>query len=254
MVHGEPAAGPGEGAAAGAPLPSAWSAFLLGIRTVPPVPTVVLLGGIFGYGALAHDLGLTLGQAVFLTATVFALPGQVVLIDQLARGATLSVAAFAVLLTAVRLLPMTVVLSPYLRGSRLPRALSVLAVHFVAVTLWVEGLRVLPGEPPAARLPLFLGWVVVLYGAAVVTTGLGYLAAAAVTGPVAAVLLFMTPLYFSMSMLGAARNSWGDQAAVAVGLVLGPLFYLVAPGVDLILTGVVGGALAYGLGRWGRPW
>lgn len=254
MATDEPAAGAGTAAVASEADASALSSFLRGLRSPPIVPTIVLLGGIVGFGALAHDLGLSLGHAVFLTATVFALPGQVVLIDQFARGASLAAAAFAVLLTAVRLLPMTVVLTPYLRGSTLPRPLAVLAVHFIAVTLWVEGLRALPNERPAARLPLFLGWAAVIYGLAVVATGVGYLAAATVSGPIAAGLLFLTPLYFSMSMLGAARGSWGDQAAVGLGLVLGPLFFLVAPGIDLILTGLVGGAIAYGLGRWGRPW
>ena len=41
-----------------------------------------------GFGALARDGGFDLGHAAFLAAIMFALPNQVVLIDQLMRGAT----------------------------------------------------------------------------------------------------------------------------------------------------------------------
>ena len=101
----------------------------------------VLFATALGFGALARDSGFTLGQTAFLSLTMFALPNQVVLIDQLARGATVAGAALAVTLTAVRLFPMVATIMPTLRGSRRRLVLEVLAAHFVAVTTWSPGRR-----------------------------------------------------------------------------------------------------------------
>ena len=132
-------------------------AFLRGLRATPWTPGLILFLAMIGFGALARDSGFSVGQAVFTTVGIFQLPGQVALVDQVARGATYFAAALAVLLTAIRLLPMTVVLMPYLRGSELPRWLEYAAAHFVAITAWVEALRRLPPLPPHVRLPYFLG-------------------------------------------------------------------------------------------------
>ena len=98
-----------------------------------------------GYGALAHDAGFELGQTLLISASFYALPAQVIFVDQMARGASLAAAAFAVTLTAVRLLPMTVSMMPYLRDPELPRCVVFPIAHFMAVTSWIEGNRVLPG-------------------------------------------------------------------------------------------------------------
>src|SRR5689334_12040086 len=103
-----------------APMPpplSTSAAFARGLRLVVSVPAFVLFSTSIGFGALARDGGFDLAHAVFMSATMFALPNQVVLVDQLARGATLAGAALAVTLTAVRLMPMTVTLVPLLRGT-----------------------------------------------------------------------------------------------------------------------------------------
>ena len=48
------------------------------------VPAAVLCASSMGFGALARDSGLDLGLTLFINATVFALPGQVVLVDEIA--------------------------------------------------------------------------------------------------------------------------------------------------------------------------
>ncbi|MEO0729455.1 MAG: AzlC family ABC transporter permease, partial [Pseudomonadota bacterium] len=61
-----------------------------------------------GFGALAVDAGVTLELSLLMSVIFFALPAQVVLIDELARGASVLVVALAVSVTAIRLLPMAV--------------------------------------------------------------------------------------------------------------------------------------------------
>jgi hypothetical protein len=82
------------------------SAFQHGLSVAIYIPDLVLFSKSIGFGALARDLGFTLGHAIFLSAAVYATPAQIVFIDQLSRRAALTAAAFAVTLTAVRLLPM----------------------------------------------------------------------------------------------------------------------------------------------------
>jgi predicted branched-subunit amino acid permease len=237
------------------PLAGATSAkaFLAGMRATPLIPGLILVSAVGGFGALAQAAGTTLGEALFITAAVFALPGQLVLIEELSRGASLTVAAIGVALSSIRLLPMVVVIAPYLRGSRLPRLLEYVASHWVAVTLWVEGLRTLPLLPAEARLPYFLGSAVVLWSIATFTTGLGYVASGGLPGIVSAALMFLMPIYFMTSLIGAARGSRMELIALGLGLLAGPLLYKLLPGFDLLATGLIGGTIAFLLGRKDRP-
>ncbi|MEL6289915.1 MAG: AzlC family ABC transporter permease, partial [Pseudomonadota bacterium] len=156
--------------------------------------------------------------------------------------------ALAVLLTAIRLLPMTVVLMPYLRGSPWPRGVDYLAAHFVAITAWVEALRRLPPLPPEMRLPYFCGFGAVLVGATLVATALGYHMAAILPPTLSAALLFLTPIYFILSLILAAANEV-DRWAILLGALIGPGAFLLLPGLDLLITGLVGGSVAFVIGR-----
>ena len=57
-----------------APCGSPRAAFLRGLREFPIIPGAILLSAVMGFGALARDMGLDLGVAVFSTAAIFALP------------------------------------------------------------------------------------------------------------------------------------------------------------------------------------
>lgn len=225
-----------------------WRAFWRGMRLMITTPGLVLFLTALGFGALARDSGLTLGHALFLSAAVYALPAQVVLVDQLARGASIAAAALAVTLTAVRLLPMTVSLLPYLRDTRSGTWLKILAVHFIAVTAWVEGNRRLPSEPLATRLPFFVG---IGMGMAVMTASgslAGYLAATGLPPVLAAALLFATPVYFLLALFLGMRTR-SDATAIATGALLGPVMFYYVPGLDLLLTGLIGGTIAFLVGQ-----
>jgi predicted branched-subunit amino acid permease len=197
-----------------------------------------------GFGALARDGGLSVWHTVFITGTMFALPNQVVLVDQLARNETLLAAAFAVALAAVRLLPMTVTIAPFLQAGRRRPLLQVVAAHFVAVSPWVESQRRLPGFPAEARLMGYLGLGMGFWSTMVTGAAAGYALAGSVPVAVSATLLFLTPVYFLLSLLATSRTRV-DLAAIALGCALAPLLYLAVPGFDLLATGLVGGTLAF---------
>lgn len=225
-------------------------AFFEGVKRLLSTPVLVVICTFVGFGALAREVGFSLGQAAFTSVSVFALPNQVLLADQIGHGATLATAFFAVLLAGVRLLPLIVSLMPLLRADRsTPSWLWPLIAHFVAITVWVESMRHLPHLPVGLRVPYYLGFAIALTCATVAGTVFGYLLSANVPPSVAAVLIFLSPIYFILSLIIVA-SAFLDKAAIVLGAILGPLFFYVMPGFDLLFTGLVGGTLAYGGAVW----
>jgi predicted branched-subunit amino acid permease len=228
-----------------------WTALARALLAAFSVPAAVLFATAMGFGALARDGGFGIAHTVFIVATMFALPNQVVLVDQLARNEALIAAAFAVALAALRLLPMTITIVPLFKGRRPQRLLEVVAVHFVAVTPWIEAGRRLPGLPVEQRLAAHLGLGLAFSAVMMAGSLSGYFLAGVVPAAVAAALLFMTPIYFLLSLL-ATSQARVDYLAIGIGCALAPVLYLLAPGFDLLATGLVGGTLAFLLRGRGR--
>jgi hypothetical protein len=157
-------------------------AFARGLKVAFSVPAALLFSAGLGFGALARDGGFSLGHTAFIAGTMFALPNQVVLIDQLARDEALLAVAFAVALAALRLLPMTVTVTPLLKGDRPRPLMEALAVHFVAVSPWIESHRRLPALPPSVRLASHLGHGVAFWSAMLTGTVGGYALAGSRSG------------------------------------------------------------------------
>ncbi|MCH9806622.1 MAG: AzlC family ABC transporter permease [Alphaproteobacteria bacterium] len=189
---------------------------------------------------------MSLLNAVFMMGVLFALPAQVVMLDSLARGGSLIAGGLAVALTGVRLLPMTLSMLPLLRRGRL--RWRILASHYIAVTAWLEGMRHLPSVAPADRLTTFLGIGTGMFASSLIGTAIGFQLAGSVPASLAAALLFLTPIYFLLSLMAAARQAM-DGLAIVIGALLGPVLYLLVPGLDLFLTGIIGGTAAYVLGK-----
>ena len=82
-------------------------------------------------------------------------------------------------------------------------------------------------------------------------TAFGYELAANLPDLLAAGILLLTPLAFLFS---TARNSKQlvDRVALVAGLALFPIVSQLHTGVDLLISGVVAGTLAYGVHRWRR--
>ena len=218
-------------------------AFLRGLAVGLTVPGVILFASAAGYGALARDAGFSLINSVYMMAVFFALPAQVLMLDQIARGGSLAAGALAVTLTGLRLLPMSVLLMPLLKGPRARYWHYLIAGHFIAVTAWMEGWRRLPSVPVDLRMEHFIGIGLGLLSSTLLGTAVGFEVAGNVPAIIAAALLFLTPVYFLLSLLATATGI-SDKSAIIFGAVLGPPLYLLAPGFDLLLAGVIGGTLA----------
>ena len=213
------------------------------------VLTPVLFATYLGIGALAHDTHFSLGWALASTLLIWAGPAQIILISTLASGATVVQAAIAVTVSGIRLFPMVVSVLPMLRTPRTKRRHLVLAAHFIAVTLWVECFRLLPKVPRERRLAFVHGLGFGLYLVCLTATTVGYGLAANLPQLFAAAILLLTPLAF---LLSTARNcrELADVLALVLGLALFPLASMLHTGVDILISGVSAGSIAYGAHRW----
>jgi len=213
------------------------------------VLTLVLFSTYLGIGALAHDTRFSLGWALASTLLVWAGPAQIILISTLGSGATAVQAAVAVTVSAIRLFPMVVSVLPMLRTPHTRRRHLVLAAHFVAVTLWVECFRLLPLVPRERRIVFVHGFGCGLLIVCLTATALGYGLAANLPQLFAAAILLLTPLAF---LLSTARNrkQISDVLALVLGLALYPLVSTLQTGVDILISGMSAGSIAYGVHWW----
>jgi predicted branched-subunit amino acid permease len=225
-------------------------AFAWGVRSVAStVLTLVLFATYLGIGALAHDSHFSLGWALASTVLVWAGPAQIILISTLGSGATAVQAAIAVTVSAVRLFPMVVSVLPMIRTPQTKRRHLLLATHFIAVTIWVECYRLLPQVPRGRRIAFTHGLGAGLVLVCVVATTIGYGLAANLPQLFAAAILLLTPLAF---LLSTARNcrQLADMVALGLGLALFPLAATLHSGVDILISGVSAGSIAYGVHWW----
>lgn len=232
---------------------TAREALAAGVRIAFGPPVLVLMASFIGFGGLAADAGWPVGAAVLATLTVWAMPGQVVLLGAVAAGTSPLAALAAVSLSAVRLLPMVVSLMPVLRSPRMALGTQFWSAHFVAQTVWVESFRHLPELPREARPSFYLGMAYTLIVASALATGAGYLLAGRLAEPLVIGLVFLPPVFFLLSLERTAA-SFEDKLAFGFGLVLCPIMVAVAPDLDLMLTGVVGGAAAFAAGLLRERW
>ncbi len=211
--------------------------------------TLVLFATYIGIGALAHDTHFSLGWALASTAFVWAGPAQIILLSTLGSGATVVQAAIAVTVSAIRLFPMVVSVLPMMRTAQTPRRHLVLPTHFIAVTLWVECFRLLPHVPRQRRIAFTNGLGVGLVSVSLTATLIGYQLAANLPQILGAAILLLTPLAF---LLSSARNcrQLADIVALVLGLALFPLASLLHTGVDILISGVSAGIIAYGVHWW----
>ncbi|WP_454627481.1 AzlC family ABC transporter permease [Bradyrhizobium cenepequi] len=230
---------------------TSFRAFLWGVRSVgSTILTLVLFATYLGIGALAHDTGFSLGWTLASTAFVWAGPAQIILVSTLGSGATILQSAIAVTVSAIRLFPMVVSVLPMMRTPETKRRHLILVAHLTAVTLWVECFRFLPQVPRERRIAFIQGLGCGLVCVCLVSNTIGYLLAANLSQLFAAAILMLTPLAFLFS---TARNcrELADGIALALGLALYPLATMLNSGLDILVSGVVAGTIAYGAHRVG---
>ena len=226
-------------------------AFWQGIRDALGAPVLVLFAGMVGFGAMGHTHGFDAWMTGLTSLLMFALPGQVVMLEMFISGSSLLAIGFAVTLTSTRFVTMVVTLFPQLhRRDRNP--LLYLWVHMLAMTAWAVSMREFPRMSPQHRLNYFIGLALPCWLISPLGTVLGYFVAGWVPAAVTLGLVFINPLFFLLTFTDV--KPWANRIAIGLGCILGPVFYVFDADSSLLLTGLVAGTLAYVVDRrWLRP-
>ena len=226
-------------------------AFWQGIRDALGAPVLVLFAGMVGFGAMGRSHGFDAWMTGLTSLLMFALPGQVVMLEMFISGSSLLAIGFAVTLTSTRFVTMVVTLFPQLhRRDRNP--LLYLWVHMLAMTAWAVSMREFPRMSPQHRLNYFIGLALPCWLISPMGTVLGYFVAGWVPTAVTLGLVFINPLFFLLTFTDV--KPWANRIAIGLGCILGPVFYVFDADSSLLLTGLVAGTLAYVVDRrWLRP-
>lgn len=227
------------------------AALAAGAREAVGAPLAVLAAGYVGYGALASGFDFPLHVIVASSLLIWALPGQLIMLEMHAVSAQLVLIILAVSLSASRFLPMTTVLMALMRNPRYSSWQMYASAQLIAMTCWVAAVNRCPQVPAEQRLPYFVGFALVCWLGSTAASVVGYFAAGAMSELVKLALVFMNPIYFLLILAGETRAASGRLALVA-GAVAGPVAYALAPQWSVLAAGFVGGTAAYALHRWSR--
>lgn len=232
-------------------------AFLTGAREALGVPAAVLGAGFVGYGSLAADAGYSVWMTLASTFAIWALPGQLVLMEMQASGAAIAATVLAVSLSAVRFFPMTLTLMPLMRdgstkgGSKRPLWQYLLAAQLISMTTWAVAMRRFDESDLAdieSRWRYFLGFSAVCIGSAALFAMIGQLLLVTLPPLMRYGLALLTPLYFFVTLVGEARSR-SSITALVCGAATALVLHTVAPGWSLLGAGFIGGTAAFLLQR-----
>lgn len=228
-------------------------ALALGAREALGVPAAVLGAGFLGYGSLAADAGYPVYLTLLATFAIWALPGQLVLMEMQAAGAALVATMLAVSLSAARFFPMTLTLMPLMRRGSSARRLwqFLLVAQLVSMTTWAVAIRRFEDrdlEDLEARWQYFIGFSAVCIGSAALCAVIGQLLIGALPPLARFGLALLTPLYFFVTLVGEARSK-SSISALVCGAGVALALHAVAPGWSLLGAGLIGGTAAFLLQR-----
>ena len=223
---------------------SAHDGWRLGMREALATPAWVLGVGYIGYGSLAQSQGFSAFNAALSTLSIWALPGQLILVEMRALGAAFPLILLAVIFSSSRFMPMAVTLMPLLRAPGTPGWRYYFAGYVMAMTSWAVAVRRVPEMAPEKRMPFFFGFALTLIFVSLLCTLSGYFLAGSLPAPVRLAFIFANPLYFLLLLTADLRDRtvvW----ALTCGAVAGPLIHLVLPSWSVVGGGIVGGTVAF---------
>jgi predicted branched-subunit amino acid permease len=221
-------------------------AFWSGIRDAAGAPAVVLFAGMVGFGAMGKTNGFDIWFTSATSLFMFALPGQVVLLEMAITGSSAIAIALAVTLTATRFITMTVTLFPQFHQKDRNRTLYA-SVHLLAMTAWAISMREFHSIETKHRLSYFTGLGLLCWLISVPGTILGYFLAGMVPTPVTLGLVFINPLFFLLTFTEV--KPWINRIAILLGCIFGPIFFFIDRDTSLLTAGLVSGTIAYFIDR-----
>ena len=208
--------------------------------TIPLIPGIVIFASAFGTSA--QQKGLTLDQALAISAFVFAGASQMVALELWREAWTPATILAVMAVTGVvnaRMILMGAAIQPWLAAE--PRLRTALDLFFLTDANWIIGVGYHGqggrdvGILFGAGLTLWLTWVLV--------TIPGYLAGELVAEPRRYGLDLILPIFFS-AMLVPFWKGWRPARPWVVAGVVALAVHAVLPGYAFIVAGALAGAAA----------
>jgi len=206
-------------------------------------PGLALFANFISFGILLETADLHILYGLLMTLFIYALPGQIVLIDGISADVSLATIALLVLLINARLLPMAITIGGVLTRSPHSTLGYYLSAHFVAVTGWLNFMSRYHQVGIARAFAYFVHSNLFLWGFAFSGMLVGFYAADLMPPSLVASLLLLNPLYF----LCLIAQSGSKNLYIAIAIISGAVLYLplnwLVPGWGLLLAGLSGGIL-----------
>ncbi|MEQ8396603.1 AzlC family ABC transporter permease [Thalassobaculum sp.] len=224
-----------------APQPGAkftWDGFVRGFRMATPL---ALSGVLFGmaFGVLAREAGLSLGETLLMSMTVFAGASQMAALDLWSAAPSILVLAIATFAINVRHVVMGAALRPWF--SKLPSPIAHLSLWFMTDANWAMSMSEhRKGERDAAIL---VGSGVVMWFGWVIGGAIGHLAGAALGDPRVYGADVVVPAFFAL-MLTPLWPGWSRSWPWAVAAGVAVASHMVLPGYWHVVAGGLAGSLA----------
>jgi len=222
------------------------AAFWQGVVNAFGTPALILYTAQTGFGSLARESGLSLWITTLAPAIIWALPGQVVFVELFGLGVSVFTIAVAVAVVNARFLPMTLSLMPLFHGATRNRKWHYVLAHLISINTWVDFMKHGPEIPPEQRAPYFIGFSSTCMVAGTLGAFQGYVLAGILPHIVTLGLVFMIPIYFGLIMSNTPQFS--NLFAFVAGCALGPPLHLLLPEWGMVVTGLLAGTFAFGVG------
>ena len=206
-------------------------------------PGLILLTTMMGFGALAGLAGFSLPMSIAATVLIWGLPGQLAMLELWVGGAGLMASVVACSLANARFLLMTVSFLPLLRAGPQGKIALIGFAQLLSLNSWTMCQRRFPDVAESLRWLYFVCFALTIILFAIVGTVAGFYGASQLPGVVTIGLLFLNPLFFALVFAGVRQRY--AVFALIIGAVLGPITYFLIPDWSLILTGLVGGSIAF---------
>ena len=211
-------------------------------------PAIALGASFIAIGVLLKNLGFSIQESIFSTFLTYALPGSLVMAESMLVGASLVNIFLAVWLVNARLYPMTVALMPLLMHQDQPRWKYYLSCHFIAVSSWLimkDNYKEIEKEN---RIDFWIGIGTATWFVAIISTTIGYVASDYFNKDILIGLTILNPIYFICMMLGAMKTTQ-ITVSIALGTILGPIFYFLSPEWCILFGGFTAGTIAFLFGE-----
>lgn len=226
--------------------------YSVGLLDAMQVPGLALFSTMVGFAALAKDAGFDFWLSAITTLAVWGMPGQVAFVSLFATGSSLMIIFFAVAFANMRM--MLMVISGYnilrLQSHKMAFWRKILLMHIMAITSWAQISYVKDKYPAHLLLSYYIGFSLTIYVFGLSGTLVGYFIDHFVKTEVLRVITFMTPLYILLLVISSQDNL--NRYSVILGGAVVPIMYPIVFELSILIGGLIGGSIAFGLSNLSR--